>query len=170
MRTNQTVDIIYADSFRWSGQRWIDRYKRWWMRQEQIQLNLMAHDVQLPQQEDTVECGVFVTCYHQVVFDLSQEEQWRDLNRDTSLQQLKAALEMVTPMVAAQKRRHTRETLHKSGQRLAVWMDAQLDALFVDLTKVKEETTSLQQTLRRKRKRVERVALTTSSDTLDPQL
>ena len=38
MRTNHTVDILYADSLRWSGQRWIEHYKRWWMqigRQEQ---------------------------------------------------------------------------------------------------------------------------------------
>ena len=72
MRTNHTVDILYGDSLRWSGQRWIEHYKRWWMqigRQEQTQIDLVVHDIQLPLQEDTVECGVFVTCYHQAVFE-----------------------------------------------------------------------------------------------------
>jgi hypothetical protein len=51
MRTNQTVDILYADSLRWSGHRWIEHFKRWWIqtgRQEQIQLDLVVHDIQLP--------------------------------------------------------------------------------------------------------------------------
>ena len=94
----------------------------------------MAHNIQLPRQENTVKCEVFLTCYHQVVFDLSQEERWRDLDRDTRLQQLTAALEQVTPMVAVQKRRHTRETSHKRGQRIAVRVEAQLGSLFVDLS------------------------------------
>jgi hypothetical protein len=130
------------------------------------QLNLVAHDIQLPRQEDRVECGVFVTCYHQVVLYLSQEERWRDLDRTTRLQQLSVALEQVIPMVAAQKRRHIRETLH--GQRLAVRVEAQLGSHLVDLSKGQEEKTSLQQTSRRKRKGVERVAPTASSDSLDP--
>ena len=70
-------------------------------------MELVVHDIQLPRQEVTVECGVFVTCYHQVIFELSQEERWRALDRNTRLQQRTAALEQVTPMVAAQKRRHT---------------------------------------------------------------
>jgi hypothetical protein len=137
MRTYQTVDFLYADSLRWAGHRWIEHFKRWWMqvgRQEQTQLDLVAHDKQLPRQEDTVECGIFVTCYHQVVFELSQEERWRDPDRNTILQQLTAALEQVTPTVAAQKRRHTRETLHRLGQRLSVRVEAQLGSLFVDLS------------------------------------
>ena len=95
MRTNHTVDLLHADSLRWSGQRWTEHYKRWWMqvgRQEQTQIDLVARDIQLPLQEDTVECGVFVTCYHQAVFELSQSEWWRDLDRNTRLEQLKAAL------------------------------------------------------------------------------
>ena len=71
-------------------------------RQEQTQLDLVVHDIQLPLQEDTVECGVFVTCYHQAVFEISQEERWRDLDWNTRLEQLTAALEQVTPTVAAQ--------------------------------------------------------------------
>ena len=132
-------------------------------RQEQIQLNLVAHNIQLPRQEDTVECGVFVSCYHQVVFDLSQEERWRDLDRNTRLQQLTAALEQVTPMVATQKRRHTRETLHRLRQRISVRVEAQLGSLFVDLSKGQKENTTPQP-----RKRVERVELTASSDKLNP--
>ena len=103
MRTNHTVDILYADSLRWSGQRWTEHYKRWWMqvgRQEQTQIDLVAHDIQLPLQENTVECGVFGTCYHQAVFELSQSEWWRDLDQNTRLEQLKAALQQVIPMVA----------------------------------------------------------------------
>ena len=76
-------------------------------RQEQTRIDLVVHDIQLPLQENTVECGVFVTCYHQAVFEIAQEERWRDLDRNTRLEQLKAALQQVTPMVAAQKRRHT---------------------------------------------------------------
>ena len=136
-------------------------YKRWWMkigRQEQTQIDLVVHDIQLPIQEDTVECGVFVTCYHQAVFELAQEERWRDLDRNTRLEQLKAALQQVTPMVAAQKRRHTRETLHRLGQRISTQVEAQLALLFVDLTKDEEVNPSLQQMPRRKRKGVAQVA------------
>ena len=43
-----------------------------------------------------------------------------------------------------------------------------LGPLFVDLTKGEEECASLQRMLRQKRKGVERVALATTSDTLDP--
>ena len=141
MRTNQTVDILYAVSVHWSGHRWIEHFKRWWMQvgqQEQTQLDLVAHDIQLLLQEDTVECGVFVTCYHQAVFELSQEERWRDLDRNARLEQLTAALEQVTPMVAAQKRRHTRETLHRLGERLSVQVEAQLDSLLVHISKEEE--------------------------------
>ena len=148
MRTNQTVDILYADSLRWSGQRWTEHYKRWWMqigRQEQTQIDLVVHDIQLPLQEDTVECGVFVTCYHQAVFELSQAERWRDLDRNTRLEQLKAALQLVTPEVAAQKRRHTRETSHRLGHRISIQVEAQLDSLLVDLSEDEEESPSLQQ-------------------------
>jgi hypothetical protein len=118
---------------------------------------------------DTVECGVFVTCYHQVIFELSQEERWRDLVRKTRLQQLTAALEQVTPMVAAQKRRHTRETLHRRGQRIAVRIEAQLGTLLVDLSKREKDSTLLQQPSRRKRKGMERTRFTSSSDIRDPQ-
>ena len=170
MRTNQTVDILYADSLRWSGQRWIEHYKRWWMqigRQEQTQIDLVEHEVQLPLQEDTVECGVFVTCYHQAVFELAQEERWRDRDRNSRLEQLKTALEQVTPVVAAQKRRHTRETLHSLGQRLSIQIAAQLDPLLVDLSKAEEEDSSRQQPLSRKRKGVEQAALRSSLDAED---
>ena len=68
-----------------------------------------------------------MTCYHQAVFELAQEEKWRDLDRNTRLEQLTAALVQVTPTVAAQKRRHTQETLHRLGQRLSVQVEAQLD-------------------------------------------
>ena len=77
MRSEQTIDIIYADSLSWPGREWKERFKRWWTqvgRQEQTILQLVEHNMQLPQQEDTVECGVFTTCYHQVVFELSQQE------------------------------------------------------------------------------------------------
>ena len=157
LRTNQTVDIFYADSLGWSGRRWIEHFQRWWMqigRQEQIQMELVVHDIRLPRQEDTVECGVFVTCYHQVIFELSQEERWRALDRNTRLQQLTAALEQVTPMVAAQKRRHTRETLHRGGQRIAAHVEAQLGPLLVDLSKEEEDSIMPQQLSGRKRKEV----------------
>ena len=107
-----------------------------------------------------------MTCYHQVIFKLSQEERWRALDRNTRLQQLTAALEQVTPMVAAQKRRHTRETLHRGGQRIAAHVEAQLGPLLVDLSKGEEDSTMLQQLSGRKRKEVER-PMYTSSDVRD---
>ena len=136
-------------------------------RQEQTQIDLVVHDIQLPLQEDTVECGVFVTCYHQAVFELSQAERWRDLDRNTRLEQLKAALQLVTPEVAAQKRRHTRETLHRLGHRISIQVEAQLDSLLVDLSKEEEENPSLQHTLRRKRKGVAQAASIPTLDTED---
>ena len=108
-----------------------------------------------------------MTCYHQAVFELSQEERWRDLDRNTRLKQLTAALQLVTPVVAAQKRRHTREMLHRLGHRISIQVKAQLDPLLVDLSKDEEANLSLQQTLRRKRKGVEQAALIPSLDTED---
>ena len=86
-----------------------------------------------------------MTCYHQGIFKLSQEERWRASDRNTRLQQLAAALEQITPMVAAQKRRHTRDTLHRGGQRIAAQVEAQLGTLLVDLSKGEEDSTMLQQ-------------------------
>ena len=108
-----------------------------------------------------------MTCYHQAVFELAQEERWRDMDRNSRLEQLKTALEQVTPVVAAQKRRHTRETLHSLGQRLSIQIAAQLDPLLVDLSKAEEENSPRQQPLRRKRKGVEQAALMSSLDTED---
>ena len=108
-----------------------------------------------------------MTCYHQVILELSQEERWRALDRNTRLQQLTVALEQVTPMVAAQKRRHTRETLHRGGQRIAAHVDAQLGSLLVDLSKGEEDSTMLQQRSGRKQKDVERQVYTSSSVTRD---
>jgi hypothetical protein len=71
-------------------------------------------------------------------------------------------------MVAAQKRRHTRETLHRCGQRLAARVEDQLGTLSVDLFKEEEESTSLKQSSRRKRKGVERPVVSSSLDTRDP--
>jgi len=147
MRSEQTVDIIYADSLSWPGREWKERFKRWWIqvgRQEQTVIHLIEHDIQLPQQEDTVECGVFTTCYHQTVFELSQQEQWRCQDRDTRLRQLKEALSKITATVAAQKRRTTRETLYRHGQRISLRVEEQMGQMLTDVDKVTEPMTQRQ--------------------------
>ena len=101
-------------------------------RQEQTVLQLDEHDTQLPQQEDTVECGVFTTCYHQVVFELSQQERWRGQDRETRLTQLKEALSKITAIVAAQKRRTTRETLYMHGRRVSPRVEEQMGQMLTD--------------------------------------
>ena len=154
MRSEQTVDIIYADSLSWPGREWKERFKRWWTqvgRQEQTALHLVKHDIQLPQQEDTVECGVFTTCYHQAVFELSQQERWRSQGRDTRLMQLKEALSKITATVAAQKRRTTRETLYRHGKRISLRVEEQIGQMLTDIAKETEPTT--QQLLKRGHKR-----------------
>ena len=95
-------------------------------RQDQTVIQLVEHDIQLPQQEDTVECGVFTTFYHQAVFELSQQEQWRSQDRDSRLTQLKEALPKITASVAAQKRRTTRETLYRHGKRISLRVEEQM--------------------------------------------
>ena len=154
MRSEQTIDIIYADSLSWPGREWKERFKRWWTqvgRQEQTILQLVEHNIQLPQQEDTVECGVFTTCYHQVVFELSQQELWRNQDRETRLTQLQEALSRITATVAAQKRRLTRETLYLHGHRISTRVEEQMGQLLTDIAKKPEPTT--QHLLRRGRKR-----------------
>ena len=89
------------------------------------------------------------------------------MDQNSRLEQLKAALEQVTPVNAAQKRRHTRETLHSLEQRISVQIAAQLDPLLVDLSKAEEEDSSRQQPLSRKRKGVEQAALRSSLDAED---
>jgi hypothetical protein len=143
MRYEQTVDIIYADSIRWSEREWVERFKRWWTqvdRQEQTVINLVEHDIQLPQQTETVECGVFTTCYHQAVFELSQEESWRCQDRHTRVTQVKEALSKITPAVAAHKRRATRETLYLHGCRISLRVEEQMKQMLTDLAKEKEAT------------------------------
>ena len=112
---------------------------------------MVEHNFQLPQQEDTVECGVFTTCYHQVVFELSQQELWRNQDRETRLTQLQEALSRITATVAAQKRRLTRETLYLHGHRISTRVEEQMGQWLTDIAKVPEETT--QHLLRRGRKR-----------------
>ena len=120
-------------------------------RQEQTVQQLVEHDTQLPQQEDTVECGVFTTCYHRVVFELSQQERWRSQDREARLTQLKEALSKITATVAAQKRRLTRETLYLHGHRISSRVEEQIGQMLTDIAKQPEPTT--QHLLRRGRKR-----------------
>ena len=114
-------------------------------------IQLVEHDTQLPQQVDTVECGVFTTCYHQVVFELSQQERWRGQDRETRMTQLKEALSKITATVAAQKRRTTRETLYLHGHRISSRVEEQMGQMLTDIAKEPEPTT--QQPLRRGQKR-----------------
>jgi hypothetical protein len=120
-------------------------------RQEQTVIHLVEHDIQLPQQEVTVECRVFTTCYHQAVIELSQQEQWRCQDRDSRLTQLKETLSKITASVAAQKRRTTRETLYRHGQRISLRVEEQMGQMLTDISKQTEPTP--QQQLRRGQKR-----------------
>jgi hypothetical protein len=98
-----------------------------------------------------VECGVLTTCYHQAVFELSQQERWRCQDRDTRLMQLKETLSKITATVAAQKRRTTRETLYRHGQRISLRIEEQMGQMLTDIAKEDEPTT--QQQLKRGHKR-----------------
>ena len=120
-------------------------------RQEQTVIHLVEHDTHLPQQEDSVECGVFTTCYHQVVFELSQQERWRGQDRETRLTQLKEALSKITATVAAQKRRTTRETLYLHGHRISLRVEEKMRQMLTDIAKEPEPPT--ENLLRRGRKR-----------------
>ena len=120
-------------------------------RQEQTVIHLIEHDIQLPQQEYTVECGVFTTCYHQAVFELSQQKQWRCQDRDSRLTQLIETLSKITASVAAQKQRTTRETLYRHGQRISLRVEEQMGQMLTDISTQTEPTT--QQPLRRGQKR-----------------
>jgi hypothetical protein len=75
-------------------------------RQEQTVIHLVEHDIQLPQQEDTVECGVFTTCYYQAVFELWQQKRWRCLDRDIRLTQLEKAISKITMTVEPRARHY----------------------------------------------------------------
>ena len=144
MRSEQTVDIIYADSLSWPGKEWKERLKRWWTqvgRQEQTVIHLVEHDTHLPQQEDSVECGVFTTCFHQAVFELSQQERWRCQDRDIRLTQLKEALSKITATVAAQKRRTTRETLYLHRHQISLREEEHMRQMLTYIAKEPEPTT-----------------------------
>jgi hypothetical protein len=103
-------------------------------------LTLITHELQLPVQSDTVECGVFTTCYHQVIFELSQDNSWRTQDRETKVGRLKEVLGQVTPAIAAEKRRDIRESLYRHGHRISRQVESQLGPLLIDLVNEDNET------------------------------
>jgi hypothetical protein len=120
-------------------------------RQEQTVIHLVKHDIQSPQQEDTVEFKVFNTCNHQEVFELFPQERWRCQDRDIRLTQLKETLFTITAALAAQIRRTTRETLYRHGRRISSRVEEQMGPMLTDIAKETKPTT--QQPLQRGQKR-----------------
>jgi hypothetical protein len=92
------------------------------------------HALTVPQQQDNVQCGVSVLCYHQVVFSATQDQEWRSLEREARYNRLIQWLQKVTPEMAAQKQRHMRETFHTYGARFDAQVMAQMVPLLVDLS------------------------------------
>jgi predicted DNA-binding ribbon-helix-helix protein len=57
------------------------------------------------------------------------------------LMQLKEALSKITATVADQKRRTTRETLYRHGQRISLKVEEQMGQMLTDIAKETEPTT-----------------------------
>ena len=145
LRMETNIDIIYVDSLQQSAGHYIEKLKLWWtqlMRQATGSTpQLHVRHITCPRQQDNVQCGVFVLCYHQVVFRAAQDTSWRAMGREQRLLRLSQWLQEVTPEVTERKRRDIRENFHTHGSRLEAQISAQMSPLLADLSKHTEKQT-----------------------------
>ena len=126
-RKDRDVDILYVDSLNHAEKYLTQHFKSWWEQAGKQffdnQLVVRTHEITVPTQIDTVQCGVFTICYHNVIFNLTHDPQWLAATSGERLVQLRQKLVQVTPEVAAVKRLTIRETYHHYGQRSDVIED-----------------------------------------------